>query len=53
MKYLNGKNYTELNDREYIIHPIEKKIIRERTEPKNLKTQNYVRGESKNRENQS
>ena len=40
MKYLIGKLYVEVKDKKFIIHPDENIILRERKEPKILRTQN-------------
>ena len=39
MKTLNGKNYVELKNKRYIFHPNEDIKLRERMEPKTLRTQ--------------
>ena len=52
MKYLNGKYYVEVKDKRYKIHPTENIILRERKEPKSLRTQYQVINNTKIRRNQ-
>ena len=52
MKYLNGKYYVEVKDKKYKIHPTENIILRERKEPKSLRTQYQVINDTKIRRNQ-
>ena len=47
MKYVNSKYYVEVKDKQYIIHPIEKTILRERKEPKRARTHYQVQIEAK------
>ena len=42
MKYLNNKYYKQVKNERYITHPTENSILRERKEPKSLKTHNQV-----------
>ena len=52
MKYLNGKYYVEVKDKKYKIHLSENIILREREEPKSLRTQYQVQNDAKIRRNQ-
>ena len=52
MKYLNGKYYVEVKDKRYKIHPSENIILREREQPKSLRTQYQVQNDTKIRRNQ-
>ena len=52
MKYLDNKNYVEVKDHRYKIHPTENIILRLRDEPKSLRTQCQVQNETKIRRNQ-
>ena len=52
MKYLNGKYYLKVNDKQYIIHPTEKSILGERKSPQSLRTQYQVMNETQLRKNQ-
>ena len=52
MKYLNGKYYVEVKDKKYKIHPTENIILREREQPKSLRTQYQVINDTKIRRNQ-
>ena len=52
MKYINGRYYTEVNDKGYLIQPNENIILRERKPPKILRTQYQVQKETKTRKNQ-
>ena len=52
MKYLNGKYYVEVKDKRYKIHPSENIILREREEPKSLRTQYQIQNNTKIRRNQ-
>ena len=52
MKYLNGKYYVEVKDKRYKIHPSENIILREREEPKSLRTQYQTINNTKIRRNQ-
>ena len=40
MLYVNDENNVDVKDKRYIIYPIENNVVRERIEPKSLKTQN-------------
>ena len=42
MTFLQGKCYTEVEDKRYFVYPTESKILRERKEPTKLRTQNQV-----------
>ena len=52
MKYLNGKYYVEVKDKKYKIHPSENIILREREQPKSLRTQYQIQNNTKIRRNQ-
>ena len=52
MKYLNGKNYVEVKDHRYKIHPTENIILRKRDPPTSLRTQYQVQNETLIRKNQ-
>ena len=52
MKYHIGKYYVEVKDKKYKIHPSENIILREREQPKSLRTQYKVQNDTKIRRNQ-
>ena len=52
MKYLDGKNYVEVKDQRYKIHPTENIIIREGDPPTSLRTQYQDQNETQIRRNQ-
>ena len=52
MKYLNGEYYVEVKNHRYKIHPTENIILRQREEPKFLRTQYQVQNETQIRRNQ-
>ena len=52
MKNLIGEYYVVVKDHRYKIHPTENIILRERDEPKSLRTQNQVQNETQIRRNQ-
>ena len=52
MIYLDGKYYVNIKDKRYKIHPTENIILRERDEPKSLRTQCQTINNTKIRPNQ-
>ena len=52
MKRLNGKDYVEVKDKRYIIHPTENNILRERKKPRSLRTQYQIFNKTQIRRNQ-
>ena len=52
MKNLNGRNYVEVNDHRYKIHPAKINITEIRDEPKSFRTPYQVQNETKIRRNQ-
>ena len=51
MKYLNGNNYVEVNDKKYIITPTENIILRGRKETRIFRTQSQVSNETEIKRN--
>ena len=52
MKYLDGKNYVEVEDKRYLTHPSEKTTLRKRDPPKCLRIQYQVQNGTQTRKNQ-
>ena len=52
MKYLNGKEYVEVKDKEYIIHPTDNIILKNEKKPKRLRTHYQVINNTQIRKNQ-
>ena len=47
MKYPSSKNYTEAEDKKYIIHHRENTTLGDRKEPKSLRTQLLIQNKTK------
>ena len=52
MKFINGHYYVQVKDKRYRIHSTENIILRERDQPKFLRTQYPVQNETQIRKNQ-